>query len=48
MIRIIPKDKLKVAFLKTVNDSTQDELNFCEGKPVQRGKLKKKKKKGNW
>ena len=31
LIRIISKDKLKAAFLKRVNGSTQSELNFSEG-----------------
>ena len=30
----ILKDKLKAAFLKKLNVSTQGELNFCEGEPV--------------
>ena len=34
LIRIISKDNLKAAFPKRVTDSTQRELNFCEGEPV--------------
>ena len=34
VVRIIPKDKLKAAFVRRVNGSTQEELNFCEGEPV--------------
>ena len=39
LIRIIPKDKLKAAFLKRVNGSTQSELNELSSEP---------KKKGSW
>ena len=34
LIRIILKDKLKAAFLKRANGSTQVELNLCEGESV--------------
>ena len=34
LIRILPKDKLKAAFLKRVNSSTQGELNFYIDEPL--------------
>ena len=41
LIRTIPKDKLKAAFLSRMNVSTRGELNFYEGEPVQRSEPKK-------
>ena len=38
LICIIPKDKLKAAFLKNLNGATQSELNFAQGRSVTVGR----------